>query len=127
MKDPCKEAVPGDVLYGKKNLNKGRARPHYIIYLGTSKVAGTFLGAMLTHSSDFNNISLREEHFKKKDNAGNDFKVQYENSFIAGELLYKKQDWAPFTKHGELTKEGLEFVIHHIGHLIPKFSPLNRK
>lgn len=91
-----------------------------------NQVLNFFAITMLTHSSRHNNISLNEEHFKNKDSSGKNVEIQYEKSFIAGDLLYKKQEWAPFTKHGEITAEGLAFINKHIRHLIPKFSPLNK-
>ena len=127
MLNPSAEAQPGDILFGENNLNQPGVRPHFIIFLDPDPAnAGMFLGAMLTHSPRFKNISLEEDHFEKNDEHGNPWQVQFEKSFIAGDLYHKKEEWRPFTKVGQLSKAGLDFVRQSIGGKNPVFSPLNK-
>lgn len=124
--NPTKSCNPGDIIKGKKNKNIDRS-PHYIIYLGPYGTSEDFfLGAMLSTSPDHGNTALLEEHFEKTDEHGNTYKVYYKNSYISTHKYLKKMDWAPFTKQGQLSKRGLEFVIKIVGHLKPEFFPYNQ-
>lgn len=80
---------------------------------------------MLTSSSKFGNIALEESHFEKFDESGKERQVYYKSSFISSDLYHKKNDWRPFTKVGQLSKEGLQFVLDQIGFKEPIYSPLN--
>jgi len=118
--DPVTESQPGDILHGKNNRNKRGIRTHFIIYLGTDQTDDQFTGAMLTSSHKYNNIKLEEGHFEQLDKNGKPWQVQYNNSYISSEKYHKKKDWRPFTKVGQLTREGLEFINNYIGNLNPK-------
>jgi len=126
MEDPTIEAELGDILYAKNNININGIRSHFIIYLGSCPERhDLFLGAMLTHSPGGSNVSLKPSHFKMYDDKKKAFRVIYDESFIASDLYYKKMEWRPFAKKGELTEEGLTFIMNKIGSKSPIFSPLN--
>lgn len=126
--DPSKQCMPGDILHGKNNRNKRGLTPHYIIFLGSiPSNPDCFLGAMLTSSSDYSNIPLHVNHFDKADAQGNPWQVTYKHSFIVDELFFKKNDWRPFTKVGQLSTDGLLFVEKHLKDKNPVFSQLNEK
>ncbi len=118
----------GDILHGKNNRNIRGISPHYIIFLGPdTTTTDRFMGAMLTSSSGYSNIALEEGHFEKYDENKKEWKVFYKKSFISSDLYHKKIEWAPFTKVGQLTNKGLQFVLNQIGHKSPIISPLNQK
>ena len=126
MDNPNTEAQPGDILYAKNNRNVGGISFHYMIYLRPDpNSVDHFLGAMLTSSSGYSNIALKETHFEKHDAMGRKWKVSYQASFISSDLYHKKNDWKPFTKVGQLSKEGIKFIQNKIGSKIPKFFPYN--
>lgn len=125
MDNPKIEALPGDILHGKNNCNIPKVFPHFIIYLSPGNSHDTFLGAMLTSSGSHNNISLKESHFEKTDKHGSEWRVYYKESFISSDLYHKKNEWRPFTKVGQLSKEGLQFVLDQIGFKNPIYFPLN--
>lgn len=128
MNDPSIEAKPGDILYGKNNKNIFGIKPHFIIFLGDDTCSkDQFLGAMLTSSKKYSNISLKESHFEQYDLNGNEWQVYYKLSYICPEMYYKKKNWRPFKQVGQLSKEGLKFVLDKIGSMEPIHSPLNKK
>jgi hypothetical protein len=127
MEDPTKESVSGDILKAENNFNINAIPAHPIIYLGPHPDNNYFLGAMLTHSPRYSNVALQKNHLKLNDDNNNPFEITYDGSFISSDLYQKKMNWAPFTKVGELTLEGLDFVLAHVGDKIPKLSPLNRE
>ncbi|MBS0032415.1 hypothetical protein ACTJJ0_34440 [Chitinophaga sp. 22321] len=127
MHNPNIEAKSGDILYGEKNKNIPGVSPHYIIYLfPDTSSPEQFIGAMLTSSSNFSNISLLEEHFEKYDAQGVEWRVYYNASFISSDLYHKKLDWQPFIKVGQLSNGGLHFILNKIGHKKPIYSKLNK-
>src|ERR1700712_3155319 len=111
MTDPNTEAKKGDILYAENNINKQSKTPHYIIYLkphpGNDNL---FIGAMLTHASINGNIPLQKDHFVEADENGNKYKITYNNSLVINHPIYKKNDWMPFEKFGQLTQKGIEFI-----------------
>lgn len=92
----------GDILKG--NYELGAIHP--IIFLeGYSN--DYFIGAMITSSPEYKktkNILMRKEHFVEK------YKIHFNNSHLVDAKLYKKLEWGPFKKTGELTLEGIKFV-----------------
>lgn len=126
INNPNNEAQPGDILHAKNNRNIPGTRPHFIIYLSSEAHSPEeFLGAMLTSSSNYGNIALEENHFEKYDANGVEWQIYYKSSFISSDLYHKKNDWRPFTKVGQLSKDGLQFILEQIGFKDPTYSPLN--
>lgn len=118
-------ALPGDILHGANNRNRNTGT-HFIIYL--DKIEGNineFYGAMLTTSPGYGNIALEPGHFKDYDEKGNPYKATYNRSFISRDKYIKKANWAPFTKVGELSEEGLLFVKKAVGANNPTHYPDN--
>ncbi len=115
---------PGDILHGKHNRNTRKIKSHYMIYLKPYS-EDLFLGAMLTSSSNYGNIPLGENHFEKYKENRHKYDVYYKSSFISRDLYFKKNEWQPFTKVGQLSKEGLKFVLAHIGEKEPIYFPHN--
>lgn len=129
IQNPNFESQPGDILHGANNRNVPGPRRHFIIYLARNEDPHReFLGAMLTHSKAWGNIPLRKGHFEQFHRSGHPWKVKFDinvGSFIANDLLRKLVDWRPFTKVGQLTPEGLAFVLQHLDGHLPRYSPLN--
>jgi len=91
----------GDIIRGAKHGKDESFHP--IIYFG--EIDSTFFdGGMITHSSKFGNIELQDEHFTQK------IDTNSRPSYFVKNYLIKKQDWGPFTKIGQLSERGLEFV-----------------
>ena len=99
----------GDIL--EADDRRAKAGKHFIIYYGDHD--GTnFIGAMVTHFEDLSKNRLMDEtHFEKKDKSGNQYKFQYNRTFIVVAKLIKFSDWGPFIKIGKLSKDGIAFVV----------------
>ena len=108
----------GDILKGSHTgFNQAK---HRIIYL-SGDVMATFIGAIMTHSPNYGNILMDEEHFQKKDDEGNYFQFKYEKThLVKAKLLKPGNEWGPFVKVGKLTDSGIEFVESQIYALIEK-------
>ncbi len=102
---------PGDILRGSKRRRDQAYHP--IIFLEALD-DWCFCGGMLTHSGDYGNIKLGEEHFEKKIN--DDPRPNY---FVPARLL-KKNDWGPFQKVGKLSASGVAFVQAHLNDVTPQ-------
>jgi len=95
----------GDIFVGKVTI-------HPIVYL-EDKSLEEFYGCMVTHSTteDYNNnVSFQQEHFIERDENNNPYRLQYHKSYFTALKLIKKNDWGPFTKVGQLSVAGLDFV-----------------
>lgn len=99
------EFTKGDVLYGRKNSDAF----HPILFL-ENKDENFFVGVMLTKSSGYGNIQLLEEHVVKYNLEGEKYSFEYNNTHFVKAKLLKKNEWFPFSKVGEINKEGLSFV-----------------
>ena len=108
----------GDILKGSK---RGReAAFHFIAFLD-GRDGNSFIGAVLTHSSRYgNNVLMAEEHFKKTGTNDKKFEFQFGDSYLVKGKFIKLQDWGPFTKIGELTKKGIDFVDSETKDLEPE-------
>ena len=96
----------GEVFFGKNNIKGG----HPIVYLRDYN-EDSFIGAMLTTSSNYlDNTLMLEKHFKKKDPTGKKYKLSFNNTHLVNTELIKRNAWKPFEKIGELTAEGIKFV-----------------
>lgn len=93
----------GDIIQGAL---RGKDKSyHPIIYLGEVDTdTEFFLGGMITHSNKFGNLRLQDSHFVQKIN------LDSRPSYFVKNYLLKKQEWGPFSKIGELSSEGLDFV-----------------
>lgn len=102
----------GDILKGTK---RGRdAAFHFIVFL-EGKDEASFVGTMLTSSNKYNdNVLMKEAHFNKTDSAGKQFEFQFNNTYFVRRKFIKLSDWGPFSKIGELTPEGIEFIKSEI-------------
>lgn len=101
----------GHIFEGRDR--KKSAALHYIVYFG-KHTDSTFIGVVLTHSSQGSNIRMSKHHFKKTDEQGGEFKFKYENTYIVGRLFIKPEGWGPYLRIGELTEEGIQFVESEI-------------
>lgn len=104
----------GNILEASNRaFNAGK---HYIVYFeGYDDI--NFIGGMITHMPSKKNIKMADSHFKKLDESGTNYKVQFDNTNLVIAKLKKFINWGPFTKVGELTNEGITFVEKTIGHL----------
>lgn len=94
---------------------------HYIIFYegdrkGTISYTG-FIGGVITHKVSSLNIKMTAEHFEINDENDNSFKITYDNSFLVKAKLTKPGNWGPYTKVGQLTKEGIIFFEEVISEL----------
>jgi hypothetical protein len=102
----------GDIVQAKsRHWTTGK---HYIICLRGNGI-DLLIGAVLTTRSQ-DNIPLRREHFKSSDEYGRKFKVQFRSSHIVKGRFIKPPKWGPYKKVGELTPEGIDFVVSIVQH-----------
>lgn len=107
----------GDIVWGRK----GSDAFHPIVYWGNHD-KNFFVGIMLTTSPNHaDNILMAEKHFNKKDSNGKKCKFCFNNTHFVDKKLIKKDEWGPFKKVGELTKEGIEFIESKISNKKPVF------
>ncbi|WP_166388007.1 hypothetical protein [Polaribacter sp. 11A2H] len=101
----------GDIIQG--NQRDENEAIHPIVYFEEIDDM-FFLGAMITHSKAYGNIRLEDSHFNYKidDNP--------EPSFFVKNYLVKKQEWAPYTKIGELSKSGIEYIKSNLNDTKPE-------
>ena len=106
--------LKGDILEAEnRGLKQGF---HYIIYIEGNSFED-FIGAMLTTSDINGNIPLEEQHFERIDQNGNDYKIYYKESHIVKVRLIKPEfDWGEYTKVGQLSKNGIEFIDEVLRH-----------
>lgn len=118
MFNPNKESFPGQILQGENNRNKGGRHPHMIVYLSQSTHGDDcFEGAMLTSAAiaKYNNVLIPDQYFLKEDNKGNSFAFPTKPTCVRPRRHIKLNDWAPFNIVGQLSEEGLQFLIKAIG------------
>jgi len=97
----------GDILEGERTR-------HPIIFLKEEN-SDQFIGCIITHSGRYeNNIGLKMTHFKQTDGLGNEYKIQFENSYFINLKIIKINDWGPFIKVRELTREGVSFIENYL-------------
>lgn len=111
------EREKGDVLHSNAMEAK-----HFILFLKGHDDT-FFIGAMVTHSAEYKNVKnilMDKEHFCTQDSEGNDYKFLFDKTYMVPATLLKPMEWQPFTKVGQLTDQGVDFVESNIGHMIPK-------
>ena len=101
--------------FNKGDIIECQETIHPIIFLGDISF-DQFYGCMITHAGPrYNtNIAMNESHFKRVDNHNVPFIIQFDNSYLARIKLIKESNWGPYTKGGELTVEGLDFVLYNL-------------
>ncbi len=101
-----KDFKSGDILLAThRELKKGY---HPIVFIsGHSEF--DFVGAMITHEEIVDrNVKMNETHFESG------FAITFDNTYLVKGQFIKPEEWGPFDKIGQLTKEGLEFVKQEI-------------
>lgn len=106
----------GDILRARDRNRK--AGWHYIIYYEPNS-SSDFIGGMITRHTSPKNASMTTAHFLELDENGNPFQVAYNNSNLVIAKLIKFEGWGPFTKVGQLSIEGVQFLEGTIDHLPP--------
>ena len=66
---------------------------------------------MLTSNGRINNVPFRKTHFKEVDSEGDPFHVTYGPSYFPYALLIKRSNINGLIKVGELTEEGISYVV----------------
>lgn len=107
----------GDILEGEDRRLKA-ARHYIVFYDGLDE--SYFIGAMITHKQLPQNVGMSINHFVANDEDGKPYKVSYDNTLLVVAKLIKFEIWGAFTKVGELTQEGVDFVEKSIDHLPPE-------
>ena len=107
----------GDIIQSIDRKDKSKVW-HPAIFLMDSG-PHEFLGVMVTTSDEakYKNIPLPEKYFKKK--------LPKEDNLIVDNMYLKKKEWAPFKKVGELTPEGVEYVLSCLKDCAPIKSNIN--
>lgn len=107
----------GDIVFGKR----GSDAIHPIVYLRDYD-DDSFIGVMLTKSSNYkSNVLMAEKHFKKADLEGKKYEFCFNDTHMVNEELIKRGEWKPFKKVGELTDEGIEFIESQMSDENPMF------
>lgn len=77
---------------------------------------GFFIGAMITSKCPErypDNLPMEKEHFLEASVDGQKYEISYGPSYLVDAKLLKRLEWRPFTKVGELTTSGTDFVDAH--------------
>jgi hypothetical protein len=64
---------------------------------------------------------MDSSHFVTHDEEGNEYEFKFQNTHVVPVNLLKKFEWAPFTKVGQLTPEGVTFVKNIVANTEPVF------
>lgn len=107
----------GDILEAANRAKD--AGHHYIIYYD-SEQEDVFIGGMLTHSSNYGNAPMNNEHFNEYNSSDERYIVTYDNSFLVRAKLRKPDTWGPFAVVGRLSDAGISFLDEIIGSLEPQ-------
>lgn len=104
----------GDILVGENNLPIDGN--HYIVFYEALDQLD-FAGAMISTKAFFGkNIAMSAAHFETHNNEDQTiWRVYYYNSHLVPAKLHKFNDMGPFQKVGQLTNDGVEFLIQNIG------------
>jgi len=107
----------GDILEAThRELTKGY---HNIIYFeGHSDI--DFCGCMITHADLEINIAMSPTHFETNDKNGVKFKVGYDKTYLVKGIFLKSEEWGPFQKVGELSKDGVAFLNKIVSGISPE-------
>lgn len=101
----------GDIVKGS-HRGKDKAK-HFIVFLDDTNKE-TFVGGVFTHSNKFkDNILMKTEHFKPDG-------FKFDNTYLVKGRFIKLRNWGPFTKIGEMTEMGLEFIENQTSGLQPR-------
>lgn len=104
----------GEIFIGTK---RGKdAAKHPIIFL-ESQNENSFIGAVLTHGKSErypDNVPMQAEYFMKK------YEFKFNDTYLVGKRFVKPQEWGPFTKVGQLTKKGVNFVDSCVKQYLPE-------
>jgi hypothetical protein len=102
--------IIGDIIIGTKRTKKTALHP--IIFI--AKIDSFYFeGVMLTHSKEFDNILLKDEHFEVMV-TGNGKPSYFVNSY-----LIKENEWGPYTKIGKLSGKGIHLIKSKLAGKIP--------
>tara|TARA_B100000780_G_C21004227_1_gene401907 strand:+ start:498 stop:863 length:366 start_codon:yes stop_codon:yes gene_type:complete len=107
----------GDIL--EATVKSRIAGYHYIVYyesISANEFAGTFIS---TDGSFEQNIKMIDNHFEEYDENNELYDIRNDVSFLARAKLIKLESWGPFTKVGQLSNDGVEFLENNIGDLEP--------
>jgi hypothetical protein len=101
-----KDFKSGDILQATQRETK---KGHHPIVFVSGHSEYDFIGAMITHEAIVDrNVKMNEVHFQTG------FAITFDNTYLVKGQFIKPEEWGPFNKIGQLTKEGLEFVIQEI-------------
>jgi hypothetical protein len=103
----------GEILEGENNSPQDGN--HYIVFF--EKLDGRdFVGAMIsTKKYQGRNLPMSASHFETHDSEQNQWAVSYRGSYLVPAKLHKFNEMGPFHKVGQLTRDGIEFLINGIG------------
>ncbi len=88
---------------------------HYILVWTDFDERSDFIGIMLTTASQYpDNIPMAKNHFVQGTELG-----WHESQHFVNRLFMKFAAWGPFTKVGELTEDGTQFVTVNLQDIEP--------
>lgn len=128
--DPNTEVAPGQILWSDNNKNRRGRTAHHMLYISDDPDnPDLFIGVMLTSRSQppFINIEIPEHLFEKTDARGNAFNFPSKPTFFRPRKHLKKIEWQPFNITGQLTKEGLDFVIANLSDKPATYYEFNKE
>lgn len=67
------------------------------------------------------NVPLIKDHLVETDPDGNTFEFQFQKSFFAKCQLRKKIEWSEYRKVGQISEEGIDFVMEHVKGIEPDY------
>lgn len=102
----------GEILEGENNSPQDGN--HYIVFF--EELDGRdFVGAMIsTKNYQERNLPMSELHFETHDNKHTKWAISYRGSYLVPAKLHKFNEIGPFHKVGQLTRNGIEFLIKTI-------------
>lgn len=122
-----KDCKKGYILKGESNHkvykdeNGKVIKGHFMVFL-EARTDNDFVGAMIT-STDYSgtNIPMNEAHFSShfSEEPKEPCQITYKNSHLVPCLLIKVDEMGPFTKKGELSESGIDFIEKTIGNKVP--------
>jgi len=99
---------------GEIFISSSKKTKHPFVFL-SNKDDEKFYACMITHARRHpNNIPFLPSHFKSSDELGFPFTVVFDNSNLVKLQLEKNHGWGTFIKVGELTQEGIDFLINQL-------------
>lgn len=107
----------GEIYKGTKT-DRYAAR-HPILFF-EAKNDDFFIGGVLTHALKPDNVLMKIEHFKVVNGDNKRYDFRFSNTRLVMYRFIKPEGWGPYTKVGELTEEGINFIDSIVSNQDPR-------